>query len=344
MRTDGTRTMKSAKLLQEIAIPVVVGAVFIALSLGVSAEDSDLDTQDFSLHIQPTGEVIAIQGSSRLTTAGLDAYMSRIGEADRGTFLYSRSRLSQAINNLMLPRLVSDYARSEGFLENPLLHAKLHQSAQVLISQEYFQHHARESRLDDYSVQARELYLSDPERFRTPERVDFTHVLISAGVDRSELDAMELVQALYERLGQGESLAELAAEFSDDPSVDDNGGVFESVSLDEVEERIADALALLERGQISEPLRSDLGWHVVELDQRHEREVMDWEDAEPRALEMAERRHLERARQSLVDELRSPALELRPRALAAYLEQYGIEWEGFNEDEAERMLLEEVAD
>ena len=317
----------------------LVGVVLV-LSGNVQAEEP-ADWAHDGLAIQPPGAVLVTQGETVLTTSGLDAHLSRIDEADRSQFLFSRSRLSEAIRNLMLPRLVVDHAKGEGFLKDPLLQAKLYQSALVLISQEYFQHHARENRLDDYSAQARELYLTEPENFRTPERVDFTHVLISAGADRSELQAMELVQALYERLGEGVSLESLAEAFSDDPSVEDNGGMFTGVSVGEIDERIVNALELLDPEQISEPLRSDRGWHIVQLNNRHEREVMNWEQAEPLARERAERRHLERAHQRLVDSLKEPELKLHPGILAEYLEQYGIEWRDFaNGDESAEGLLD----
>lgn len=76
----------------------------------------------------------------------------------------------------------------------------------------------------------------------------------------------EVAGALAERARSGEvPFSDLAARFSADKATKDLGGDLGWVSQDQLPQDFGVAVARLQPGQISDPVRTDLGWHVVRL-------------------------------------------------------------------------------
>ena len=117
----------------------------------------------------------------------------------------------------------------------------------------------------DWEQRARELYLSNPEGFSTGKRVDVSHILIEME-GRTFDEWVTLVQDIRTRLSAGESFEDLAGELSDDKASARKGGALGPISKGQmVAEFEAAAFALTEPGQISEPVLTKFGVHIVRL-------------------------------------------------------------------------------
>jgi parvulin-like peptidyl-prolyl isomerase len=77
--------------------------------------------------------------------------------------------------------------------------------------------------------------------------------------------ALERAQNALERIRQGAEFAEVARRESEDPGSAARGGELPEFSRYEMVEGFAKAAFAMEVGQISEPIRSDYGWHVIKL-------------------------------------------------------------------------------
>ena len=75
------------------------------------------------------------------------------------------------------------------------------------------------------------------------------------------------------RLEAGEDFAGLAQELSTDPGSSPNGGDLGFVPRGRFVAPIDDAVFTLPIGQVSEPIESQFGWHIVEVLEREEREL-----------------------------------------------------------------------
>ena len=117
----------------------------------------------------------------------------------------------------------------------------------------------------DWEQRAREMYLSNPEGFLTGKRVDVSHILIEIE-NRTFDEWVALIQHIRTRLSAGESFTDLAGEFSDDKASARKGGALGPISKGQmVAEFEAAAFALTEPGQISEPVLTKFGVHIVRL-------------------------------------------------------------------------------
>lgn len=131
----------------------------------------------------------------------------------------------------------------------------------------------------------RQRYESTQSRFMTPERRNASHILITAGDERTEEEAAALAQSLRERLDAGEDFAELAAEFSDDPGSAQQGGdlgwIEPNVMMPEFEAALFDQ----QMGEIVGPVETEFGWHLIRLDEIDMPRGQTFEEARAQILE-----------------------------------------------------------
>ena len=90
------------------------------------------------------------------------------------------------------------------------------------------------------------------------------HILIEAD-DASDADAKKKIEEIAKRLAAGEDFAALAKEVSEDPGSANEGGDLGFAGPGVYDPAFEKALYALEEGQVSAPVRSDFGWHLIKL-------------------------------------------------------------------------------
>ncbi len=98
------------------------------------------------------------------------------------------------------------------------------------------------------------------------------HILIKVDDLTSGDEAYDQINNLYRQLQEGADFAELAKRFSDDKSSASVGGDMDWQPLDSFGGKVRETLEALEPGQLSEPFRTSMGWHIMKLLDRRERD------------------------------------------------------------------------
>lgn len=91
------------------------------------------------------------------------------------------------------------------------------------------------------------------------------HILISTGEFTSSDEARNILLKLRERLAAGEDFAKLAKAHSDDPGSAKEGGDLGWKNPGELVPAFEKAFEALALNQISEPVRTQFGWHIIEV-------------------------------------------------------------------------------
>lgn len=95
------------------------------------------------------------------------------------------------------------------------------------------------------------------------------HILVGVGSGRSESQAQAFVEQAMARLEQGESFATVALEMSDDQGSAVNGGDLGWLRPGQTVPEFDEAMSELDVGEVSSPVRSQFGYHIIEvLDRR----------------------------------------------------------------------------
>jgi len=87
------------------------------------------------------------------------------------------------------------------------------------------------------------------------------------------VETEEEAQEIRDRIEAGEDFADLAAEVSLDTGSGAQGGDLGFVPRGRFVPSIDEAVFSLPIGELSEPIESDFGWHLVEVLEREEREL-----------------------------------------------------------------------
>jgi hypothetical protein len=89
--------------------------------------------------------------------------------------------------------------------------------------------------------------------------------------------ALERIQEIYDRIQAGEEFEALAAEFSEDPSNAYKGGDLGWSASGRFVEEFDTVAQSLPVGEISEPVRTQFGWHLIKIYDRQTEQIPEFE-------------------------------------------------------------------
>jgi peptidyl-prolyl cis-trans isomerase C len=149
----------------------------------------------------------------------------------------------------------------------------------------------------------RKLYDESVAKLTPEEEVHARHILV---------DSEEKAKEVVAKLKAGGDFAALAKEFSKDPGAAE-GGDLGYFSKDQMVVEFAEAAFKLKKGEISEPVKTQFGWHVIKLEDRRTKPVPAFEQVK----DQIEQFLVRKAQSDLVLKLRESAKIERLTAAAA---------------------------
>ncbi|WP_280538763.1 peptidylprolyl isomerase [Chromohalobacter sp. 11-W] len=99
------------------------------------------------------------------------------------------------------------------------------------------------------------------------------HILIGTNPNRNDEQAEALAEDIRRRIAGGESFAELAQQYSDDDGSALDGGELGWVRPGQMVPSFENAVNDMDVGELSQPVRSRFGYHVIELEDRRQKDV-----------------------------------------------------------------------
>jgi peptidyl-prolyl cis-trans isomerase SurA len=99
--------------------------------------------------------------------------------------------------------------------------------------------------------------------------VDISHILMEVSPsEESVQQAFKKIKEIQAKLQNGESFSQLAKRYSEDPGSAANGGELGFVSRGTLVKEFEETAFALEEGEISEPVRTQFGFHIIQLIER----------------------------------------------------------------------------
>lgn len=137
------------------------------------------------------------------------------------------------------------------------------------------------------------------------EEVHARHILIraAAGDDKASKAAETKIKAVIARLKKGEDFAKVAGEVTEDPSGKANGGDLGFFSKEQMVPEFSDVAFSLDKGKISEPVKTQFGWHVIKVEEKRQKPAPAFDDVKDQIEAFVTRK----AQAELVTKLRESA-------------------------------------
>jgi len=158
--------------------------------------------------------------------------------------------------------------------------------------------------------EAQRFYDANKDQYQEVERIRLRDlVLVSEG--RAKEEVKKEIEELGNLIRNGADFAELATLFSHSPSAE-HGGDLGLLTTEELAPEISAAAADLAPGEVSGPIESRFGYHIVQLVERKETSYRTFEDARDEIASRVQVQQFEERVREYVDELKADAyIEIR---------------------------------
>ena len=272
---------------------IIVLCLMLVNGWTLAAASDSANADEITAPVDPA-EIIAYRGEVYLTQKELDAAFTTISENNRLAFIRDGAKVDQVIASLLKRKALANDATKAGYDQSPLMPELVALAAQKELATNWLLQVVRNAPEADFEALAYEDYISNPDTYRTEEILDVSHILIG-NQERSNMEAEQLAKLLITRLEQDPSIfRELVKEYSDDPAKVANGGRYPEMHRGQMVAAFEQAaFALKEPGQISAPVQTDYGFHVIRLNARQGNTQLDYDAVKDQAVAAARRKYYE---------------------------------------------------
>jgi parvulin-like peptidyl-prolyl isomerase len=250
--------------------------------------------------------VLVRRGETVVTKSDYEAELQRIPKQDRAAFEASTRRNRELIERILVTRELAAQAREKkldqdamvkrrlALEEDRLLAAVLLAQVEDRAAQEFAAQSAKFERV------AREQYVIGKAAYTTPETLMLTQVFFSAEKDGFD-GAKKRADEAYAKIRGGADIGDLAATVSDDTSKRDARGRVGPLARADMYAQVAEvAFALTKPGDISEPVKSPAGWHILRLDARNAGVQKSFDEVKGDIMSQLRDQHLAEAKNALM--------------------------------------------
>ncbi len=252
----------------------------------------------------------------KITSLDFEADLMRIPLEHRPEVLASKARIAKLLENLLITKTLATQARSAGIDREPVMSKQIEIAADKLLAQEQINRVTKTITIPNFDARARELYQVDIEKYTVPTKVRVSHILIDTK-NRTPEEALQRIKQVREQAVGGKKFEELALEYSDDPSVKGNKGDLGFFEEGKMVKPFSDtAFAMSAPGDISEPVKTIFGFHIIQLHEKKPKLVRSFEEVNEKIIQGEREKYLNEYRKTLVGGiLTDPSLKLNEEAV-----------------------------
>lgn len=206
-------------------------------------------------------------GGAQVTDRDVRAELQRVPPEARAAAVAKPSTMQAILKTLMVRRLLAQEAQTNGLTASPDIQALLKiNEERVLSDARMLQIDAAgepdEAALDAY---ARNKYQAEAKRFDVPAQTHARHILITGEGEESKAQAEKLLGEIK----NGADFEALAKEHSQDPGSGKKGGDLGFFAEGRMVPEFDAALKELNKpGEVSAPVKTQFGWHLIQLVER----------------------------------------------------------------------------
>lgn len=298
--------------------------VFAVAALSFGAAQADDQPAVATESAQQTDYLIAKQGKAEVWAIDVDAHLASMPQKDRAGFIDSPKRIQQLLSHLLLRRNLALEAKELGLENDPVVQRELMQAAEIVLMRRRLDHIREHTAVPDLEQLAKEKFLANRDQYKSRETVTVAHVLLDTK-ERTDADAVAQLKQMKADVAAGKTtIEELAKANSDDPGVSSNQGVYENYDPSAFVPEFALAVQnLANPGDLSDPVKTEFGYHLIQLRSRIAGHPYTWEEVKDRLIAAEGETFLRKAQAGHVDKLKSLPVEASEESVGPLRDRYG---------------------
>jgi len=272
------------------------------ISTGMAAESTDED-------------ILAKRGKGVVTQKAFTARADKIPANIRQSTLRNGNRFRDLINTLLLRAQLAEEARAAGFGDGEIIRERLRLAAEAELAEAWLQHYIEMQPPADYEKLASEYYALKQDTILSVPKMDVSHILVSVK-ERTANEAKKIADDISTQLAENPAaFDELVTKYSEDPSAASNHGSFKAVAQGDMVKPFEDAAFALAEGEISGPVKTQYGYHIIRLDALIPSTKLEFNEVKGRLMQAERRRHEERLQEDYISSLTTQEVTMTKQAL-----------------------------
>lgn len=212
-------------------------------------------------------DVVLQRNGITVTVEDVERYIAEsTPEKDRNLILSRKDVYQEISENIYIVRSLSKEAAANKQVqidEDQLRWAQVFNRDRRMMSALFDVLVAAELKKIDWDKMAKEAYLAEKEKYRQAPTVSASHILIKTE-GRTEQDALALAKTVRAK-ANADNFAELAQEYSEDPTAKANKGDLGYFSRGRMVKPFEEKAFAMKAGDISQPVKSQFGYHIILL-------------------------------------------------------------------------------
>ncbi len=256
---------------------------------------------------QLPAEPVARMGAISLSPAEIEVFLHGLDPEIRSQAAASREALDGLIRAELTRRAVTAEAAKASWAERPEVAARIDQARQQVIVDTWLAARSEPPVGDPPEADLRKIYNDNTARFVAPAEYRLAQIFlpVAPGASAAQAQAVEdRISELRRRArARGADFAALARQASQHKDSADKGGDMGWLAEDALIPEIREAVAGLDKGAISTPIRSQAGWHLIRLFDRKESRVQGFDEVRPLLVEALRRQQAVELRRQYIEGL-----------------------------------------
>jgi peptidyl-prolyl cis-trans isomerase C len=244
----------------------VATAAFACLSMGANAQN------------------IAIVNGKAVPTSRVEALAQQVARSGRPVTPEVEAQIKEEV---IAREIFMQEAQKRGLDATPEYKSQIELARQTILIRELFAEFQKTSAVTDADVQAeydKFVAANGGKEYRA------RHILV---------ETKEQAEAILASLKKGGKFEDIAKKQSKDPGSGANGGDLDWAAAGNYVKEFSDAMVALNKGQVSAPVQSQFGFHIIRLDDVREAQLPALADVKPQIVQQMTQQRMATFQQEL---------------------------------------------
>nr|CBL42922.1 PpiC-type peptidyl-prolyl cistrans isomerase [Candidatus Magnetobacterium bavaricum] len=247
---------------KQLLLVFVVGVLLTTLACLKTPQDNTL---------KKGGTPIVKLGQETITSEQLQEELAKLPPNIKAMFT-GKDGLKRLVDEVKKREVLYLEAKKVGLDKDPEFTKKITEFKKINLINTLIQKNVQAKNVTVTPEEAKKYYDENQKEFVMPEQVRAVHILV-----KTEQEAKDL----YDKLKKGGDFAATAKSVSMDTATAEKGGDLDFFSRGQMEPSFDEAVFKLKKGELSTPVKTSFGYHIIKVVDNKEAKTTDFESVKP---------------------------------------------------------------